>query len=637
MKQMTIRQRLASITIILTLIVAGLSAYSVSQLHQISSTYASITDELVPQQEVAAAMSITLNSARASIKELLSVGRELNEGAQFAASAQARLREFAVLQKAMVAGHQNLGKEVKGLEGLAVPPCGQGGTVQGLTTKAGPLFDEFRNVCDSLIEKKKQELELRNTIGWYDDETNSKGAVKTIVETRQEIEQGSNFDEMTTSLLIDLKTYEKNILDNVSSKDVDKFKEVYGYFTELVEGETHELARTYCNAVEGLIDSLEKAKALNAALEKVERTEFREKLTNLEAVVNDLKAGAHQQMVKDGAEALAMKKWVTTLTVIICVLAVVLSLGFGFFVSRDIDRRLSTVFHRLQESEEHVGTACERLAGASQAVAEGASDQASAIEETSSSLEELASVTKQNAENSKEADGLMNQTHQILGGAKESMTQVTECMGKISRASEETSKIVKTIDEIAFQTNLLALNAAVEAARAGEAGAGFAVVADEVRNLATRAAQAAKSTSELIEGIVVQIKNGSVLVKRTDETFKSVTESAAKVGSLVEEIASASSEQARGIEQINRAVTDMDRVAQQNAANSEESAGVSEEMNAETGELRKLVHELSTMIGGAQSHGGNSRNFLTFLEKKPLRRALALVSGTKALQETERD
>ena len=171
-------------------------------------------------------------------------------------------------------------------------------------------------------------------------------------------------------------------------------------------------------------------------------------------------------------------------------------------------------------------------------------------------------------------------------------------MQEISKASEETSKIIKTIDEIAFQTNLLALNAAVEAARAGEAGAGFAVVADEVRNLAMRAADAAKNTAALIEGTVKKVSDGTALVKTTNDAFKEVAGSTAKVGELVGEIAAASTEQAQGIEQVNIAVTEMDKVTQQNAATAEESASASEELNAQAEEMKSFVADLAAMVGG---------------------------------------
>jgi methyl-accepting chemotaxis protein len=178
------------------------------------------------------------------------------------------------------------------------------------------------------------------------------------------------------------------------------------------------------------------------------------------------------------------------------------------------------------------------------------------------------------------------------------MMELTRSMDEIAKASEETSKIIKTIDEIAFQTNLLALNAAVEAARAGEAGAGFAVVANEVRNLAMRAADAARNTSALIEGTVKKVKEGSDLVGRTNGAFAEVSKSAARVADLVSEIAAASTEQAQGIDQINRAVTEMDKVTQQNAANAEESASASEEMNAQAAQMKQIACELHGIVEG---------------------------------------
>ncbi|MCP4690100.1 MAG: methyl-accepting chemotaxis protein, partial [Desulfobacterales bacterium] len=160
----------------------------------------------------------------------------------------------------------------------------------------------------------------------------------------------------------------------------------------------------------------------------------------------------------------------------------------------------------------------------------------------------------------------------VVDESNESMARLTGSMTEISTASQETQKIVKTIDEIAFQTNLLALNAAVEAARAGEAGAGFAVVADEVRNLAVRSADAARNTAGLIEDTVKKVDVGSKVVHKTAGSFKDVTENASRAGELFTEIAAASEEQAQGIEQVSNAMSEMDKVVQQNTASAEELA-----------------------------------------------------------------
>ena len=176
-------------------------------------------------------------------------------------------------------------------------------------------------------------------------------------------------------------------------------------------------------------------------------------------------------------------------------------------------------------------------------------------------------------------------------------------MSQIQKASEETQKMVKTIDEIAFQTNLLALNAAVEAARAGEAGAGFAVVADEVRNLAMRAAESARNTAALIEGTVKKVKGGAALMTETRESFSRVLQSAGKVADLLAEIAAASREQSQGVDQINKAVGDMDKVTQQNAAHAEETAAAAVELSSQASQIQEMVGRLLNLIGGNQAAG----------------------------------
>ena len=281
-------------------------------------------------------------------------------------------------------------------------------------------------------------------------------------------------------------------------------------------------------------------------------------------------------------------------------LGIVLLLGLclAFFISASITRPIDRVVRGLSEGAGQVAAASQQLSSSSQQLAEGASEQAASLEETSSSLEEMASMTMQNAENSTQATALMKETCRAFSAASESMKELTVSMAEISTASEETRKIVKTIDEIAFQTNLLALNAAVEAARAGESGAGFAVVADEVRNLAQRAADAARNTASMIDGTVKRVGGGTEVVQRTQTEFARAAESATSMTQLIASIAEASREQAQGIEQLNRAVAEVDKVVQHNAANAEESASASEEMNAQAYQMRSFVAELDQLVGG---------------------------------------
>jgi methyl-accepting chemotaxis protein len=184
----------------------------------------------------------------------------------------------------------------------------------------------------------------------------------------------------------------------------------------------------------------------------------------------------------------------------------------------------------------------------------------------------MAARTQNNAENTDKASELMTRSNEVVSRANASMAELTRSMREIAGASEQTQKIVKSIDEIAFQTNLLALNAAVEAARAGEAGAGFAVVAEEVRNLAMRAADAARNTAQQMGEIVQKIKRGEQLVGNTAKDFEVVADSSDKVMQLMREISDASREQSQGIDQINRAVSEMNGVTQRNAASAEELA-----------------------------------------------------------------
>ncbi len=284
--------------------------------------------------------------------------------------------------------------------------------------------------------------------------------------------------------------------------------------------------------------------------------------------------------------------------------AVLLGLLAAFLIIRSITRPIRKVIAGLSDSSEQLSASSIQVSSASQSLAEGASEQAAGLEETSASMEEMGSMTKQNADHARQAKIMMGEAQGIVKKVNTHMDQMGQAITEITRTSEETEKIIKTIDEIAFQTNLLALNAAVEAARAGEAGAGFAVVADEVRNLAMRAAEAAKNTSSLIENTITAIKKGNELTVATRDAFQENTLVSGKISNLIDEIASASEEQSQGIGQVSQAVAEMDRIVQQNAAAAEESASASEELNAQATQMKDLVNDLVGLIEGLD-HGQN--------------------------------
>jgi methyl-accepting chemotaxis protein len=254
---------------------------------------------------------------------------------------------------------------------------------------------------------------------------------------------------------------------------------------------------------------------------------------------------------------------------------------------------LDQALTQVSEATEQVSSGSQQISSGSQSLAQGANEQASSLEEVSSSLEEMSSMTKQNAENANQAKSLAGDANGKAVQGTEAMSRMSTSINKIKASSDQTAKIVKTIDEIAMQTNLLALNAAVEAARAGEAGRGFAVVAEEVRNLAQRSAEAAKNTANMIEESVNNAQDGVKISGEVSKSFEDIVAGIKKVNDLVNEIAAASQEQSQGIDQVNTAVAQMDKVTQQNAANSEESASAAEEMSSQAEELQSMIAQFA--------------------------------------------
>jgi methyl-accepting chemotaxis protein len=276
--------------------------------------------------------------------------------------------------------------------------------------------------------------------------------------------------------------------------------------------------------------------------------------------------------------------------------------------AQSVTSQINRVIEGLTEGSEQVAAASNQVSASSQHLAEGSSEQASSLEEVSSSLEEMTSMTRQNTDNAKLADTMSGEAQQAAEKGSDAMVRMNDAISKMKDSSDETAKIIKTIDEIAFQTNLLALNAAVEAARAGEAGMGFAVVAEEVRNLAQRSAEAAKDTASLIEESQANAENGVAVNNEVGEILGEIAQNSQKVKNLISEVSSASEEQTQGIEQINTAIAQMDKVTQTTAASAEESASASEELTSQATELNNMVQQLVEVVGG--SHGNGNSNAL---------------------------
>jgi methyl-accepting chemotaxis protein len=243
----------------------------------------------------------------------------------------------------------------------------------------------------------------------------------------------------------------------------------------------------------------------------------------------------------------------------------------------------------INDAVESIKNAGSQIADSSQSLSEGANAQVSSLEEVSASLEEMSSMTKHSADNSNQGKILVAGVTESLGDADKAMKRMGNAIDGIKTSSDNTSKILKTIDDIAFQTNLLALNAAVEAARAGEAGKGFAVVAEEVRSLAMRSAEAAKNTEVMIKESVKSAEDGVLITEEVAKYLSQTIERASKVGGIIAEIAASNNEQAQGIEHVNAAVANINDVTQRNAASSEESASAAAQLSRQAVELADLM------------------------------------------------
>jgi methyl-accepting chemotaxis protein len=252
---------------------------------------------------------------------------------------------------------------------------------------------------------------------------------------------------------------------------------------------------------------------------------------------------------------------------------------------------LDGALSQVSAASHQVSTACGEITSASQSLAQATSKGAGTIETVTANLQEMASMSTQNARNSQEARTLAEAARNAADKGAESMRRLSQSIEKIKASSDETAKIVKTIDEIAFQTNLLALNAAVEAARAGDAGRGFAVVAEEVRNLAMRSAEAARVTAQMIEGAVKNAEEGVQFNKEVSGNLGNITAQVGRVGEVMKEIATASDAQSQAVTQVTRSMDELSKLTQQNAATSEETASASEELTGQASGLIDMVGE----------------------------------------------
>lgn len=254
-------------------------------------------------------------------------------------------------------------------------------------------------------------------------------------------------------------------------------------------------------------------------------------------------------------------------------------------------KKNNEVLSNIYVAAEQVDVGSKQVSDSSILLAQGATEQSSSLEELTASIEEIASQTEANAQNANQANELAENAKSNAKQGNSQMREMLKAMDDINESSTNISKVIKVIDDIAFQTNILALNAAVEAARAGQHGKGFAVVAEEVRNLAARSANAAKETTEMIEGSIKKSESGTKIAKDTAQALDKIVDVIEEVATLVSNIAGASNEQAIGIQQINQGIMQVSQVVQANSATSEESAAASEELSSQATLLKETVNQ----------------------------------------------
>lgn len=267
----------------------------------------------------------------------------------------------------------------------------------------------------------------------------------------------------------------------------------------------------------------------------------------------------------------------------------------GFAPIKESVEQILTSFNstlaKINEASEQVSSGASQVAGGAQALSQGTAEQASSIEELSATVNEVSDQVKLNADNASNVSQITQNAAKEVETSSKQVELMTDAMYDIKKSTNEIAKIIKAIDDIAFQTNILALNAAVEAARAGAAGKGFAVVADEVRNLASKSAEAAKSTAALIENSIKSVENGTKIADETKESITTMVEEIRKSVKLVDDISEASNEQAESIMQITQGIEQISAVVQTNSATAEESAAASEELSGQSSTLKELVEQ----------------------------------------------
>jgi len=307
--------------------------------------------------------------------------------------------------------------------------------------------------------------------------------------------------------------------------------------------------------------------------------------------------------VADGASAsvVALMSGMAIKTAVLGGLAALVTILIGMLVTRNITSVMSGFVSDMETGATEVARASASLAESSHRIAQSSGGQAASVQQTSASLEQMETAARQNTNHAQEASEVASRMRNQTAKCQDAMTRMSETIAMAKTSSDDSARIVQTIDEISFQTNLLALNAAVEAARAGESGKGFAVVAEEVRNLAQRSAEAARTTAELIEQGQQHAVSSVDVSCEVVELLDAIVGGTRDVSDLVDQVHRASEEQTEGVREITHAVETIDSLTRENAGSAEESAAASEQFAAQAGELRRIISMLEQVLQGNRS------------------------------------
>jgi len=444
------------------------------------------------------------------------------------------------------------------------------------------LGETLRSVRDSMINDQNSgtsALTDRNlTLDLIFDLLNARIAYNVLIQSIDTVGAGTLTSNIRRSLAIFDNIYASPTLDPKFKRE---FSNLRASFTEYIRG-IEEWARlqgqrhTVRGGIERIIADLDRSAE----------------------VLTTNTIGRIQNESRDAAKALNTS---TMITVGLLIISVILGIILSVIITKSIVTPISNAIKGLADGSHQVSLASGEIATTSQGMASGASEQAANLEEISASLNEITSMIHSTSKNMEELKSKAEGDIETANNNKNEMGKLKNAVMEIQNSSNETAKILKDIDDIAFQTNLLALNAAVEAARAGEAGKGFAVVAEEVRNLAQRSAESAKKTAQMIENSQNSCAIGVQLVNKVEEAIYKTADLSVDALNTIVEISNAAEEESKGVSQVNSAIGSLDQVTQSNASSSEELAASSEELSSQASGMNDLVNELVAIVDGEEA------------------------------------